>query len=1245
MSTPSPSGALAHFVASRIRFVRMFACIRGSRSGLINSIEVKRLMDLPSLWEASSGFQELLDTLSRRSRQAHVVGLAQSARRHLMAAVMKHLGGPGVVVGHHAGHAERIAEDLRMFLPDWEIVLWPANPYLPYEVIARSPEIASQRLAVLRRLEGGDLGRLLVVATAESMVGRLTPATAFRAAALDVVVGAELPIEKLLPRLVRLGYEREERVAARGQFALRGGILDVWDPALDVPARVEFFDDVVESVRWVDVASQRSRDPRESVRLGSVRELVLDEDAHVRGLSAMLKELRQAEARLRHADHAEAAGRLRQVVEEDLDRFTAFPGAGGDSLERYQALFYPRPGHLLTYFPTGTPPAVLWDEPGRVRETAQALERDAAERASALLSRGEILPGQGEAYVPLHEVEQAARAGVRLAFSSLLSRGQSDLGEVVSFSAKAGEIYHGRWDDFLEALEHHRNQGRRIVIAAQSAERSSRIAEALRGRDIPVRLMPPDRENAPEPREVVVLLATLEGGYSLPDLALHVFTDAEIQGRRRRHTRPNQEGSGPTIRLGELAIGDAVVHVHHGIGRYVGMKSMLIDGHEREYLELEYAAGDRVYVPTDQIMQIQKYVGAEGKEPKLSKLGGADWHRTKAKVRESVRDMAAELIRLYASREALPGHAFGPDTPWQQELEESFPYEETPDQLRCIQEIKIDMERPRPMDRLLCGDVGFGKTEVAIRATFKAVADGKQVAVLVPTTILAQQHFRTFEERLRGLPVRVELLSRFRTPKEQAQTLRRVRDGTADIVIGTHRLLGKDLHFKDLGLLIVDEEQRFGVVQKERIKQLSTGIDSLILTATPIPRTLQFSLFGLRDISLIETPPEDRFPVQTYVVEMSDELVQEAIRREVGRGGQVFYVNNRIENLDAALLRLRRLVPEVRLAFAHGRMHEDDLERTMIDFLEGEYDVLVATSIIESGLDMPRVNTLIVENADHLGLSQLYQLRGRVGRSNRLAYAYFTYQRDRALTEVAEKRLSAIQQFTDFGAGFQIAMRDLEIRGAGNILGAEQHGFLVSVGFDMYRQLLEEAIQELRGEAKRNISEEEVQTVVEIAVDAFIPNSYMSDSRDKMDAYRRIAAARDVRTVDDIEAEFVDRFGPVPVPTMNLLQVARIRTLAQAASIAFVREETGRTVLGISSLASIDGAGMTRLTERLRGQIRLEASASQVLLTIRHPGERTAESLDLVVSVLRELVLTESDAVDERRDGLGRVAVGEGVGR
>ncbi|MCL6595876.1 MAG: transcription-repair coupling factor [Firmicutes bacterium] len=1166
-------------------------------------------MQLTDLWHASPAFLDLEKTLGTPPGRAHVVGLSGSARRYLLAALVAARGGSALLVAHHAGAAQRLADDLETLLPSRPVAVWPANPYLPYEVIAKSPEVSIQRLAVVRRLLAGE--DLIVVATTESLLGRLLPVDVLRAAYRRLAVGERVDLAEWLFHLARLGYERADRVAAQGQFALRGGILDVWDPTSPQPVRIELFDDEVESIRDVEVASQRSHGGRPEVVVGPAREMFADAEAQRRGTAALRREYGAALSRLRYSGREEAARRLEETVGADLDRLEA--GADPSLAERYAPLFYPRPGHLLAYF--ARPPLVAIDEPLRVRETAAALEKEAAERAAVLLEQGEMVPGQAHVYVPLATVDTESQRGPRLALSALLARGQGDLGPVFSFPSKPGEIYHGRWDDFVQALEHHRQQGRRMVVAAATVERAHRLAEAIRHRDLPVRLMPKADEAAPAAREVVVLHGPLEGGFSLPDLGLVVFTDAEIQGRKRRRGR-SPSAPGTAIRLGELAVGDVVVHVHHGIGRYVGMKPMKIDGRDREYLEIEYAGGDRVFVPTDQISLVQKYIGPEGKEPRLSRLGGGDWHRTKARVRESVRDMAQELIRLYAAREALPGHAFSPDQPWQRELEDSFPYEETPDQLRAIAEIKADMERPRPMDRLLCGDVGFGKTEVAIRAAFKAVADDKQVAVLVPTTILAQQHYRTFEERLRGLPVKVDLLSRFRTPKEQASVLRRLAEGSVDIVIGTHRLLAKDVRFRDLGLLIVDEEQRFGVAQKERIKALATGVDCLTLTATPIPRTLQFSLFGLRDISLIETPPEDRFPVQTYVVEMSDELVVEAVRREIGRGGQVFYVHNRIESMDGTLARLRRLLPEVRIAVAHGRMREEDLERTMIDFLEGEYDLLLATSIIESGLDMPRVNTLIVENADHLGLAQLYQLRGRVGRSNRLAYAYFTYQRDRALSEVAEKRLSAIQQFTDFGAGFQIAMRDLEIRGAGNILGSEQHGFIVSVGFDMYRQLLEEAIEELRGESRSRAPEP---AQVEIALDAYIPATYMPDSRDKMDMYRRIAAAHDPRSVDELEEECQDRFGPPPPPVRNLLAVARIRCLAEEAGVRYVREEDERTVFGLAGVTAVNGAGLAALAEEMRGRVRLVASGNEVVLTLRHPGQKAEEALESLVEVLRRL--------------------------
>jgi transcription-repair coupling factor (superfamily II helicase) len=1176
-----------------------------------------RPMRLTELWQGSSTFADVEASLRRPTGRAHVVGLSGTARRYLLAGLLARLHGPALLVAHHAGAAQRLADDLDTLATGRHVAVFPASPYLPYEVIAQSPEITTQRLAVLRRLLDGD--DLVVVATTESLLGRLTPAEIFRRAHREVSKGDRLPLQEVLPALVDLGYEREERVAARGQFALRGGILDIWDPTAAAPVRIELFDDEVESIRGVEVASQRSRDPLESVRIGPVREFVLARESAREGLERLRQEYRAQLARLRQTDRAAAAERLAETVGEDLRRLSEHLVA--EAAERHGALFYPAPGDLLEYF--ARPPLLVVDEPVRVRETATSLEREAAARAATLLERGEMVPGQAHVYVPLGRVEDTGRTGARLYLSALLARGQGELGTVFSFPAKPGEIYHGRWDDFITSLEHHREHGRRVVVAAATVDRAHRIAEAVGNRGLPVRLMPAEGDAAPNPRETVVLYGPLEGGFSLPDLDLVVFTDAEIQGRRRRRSRAG-EAPGQAIRLGELAIGDIVVHVNHGLGRYVGMKTMQIDGHDREYLEIEYAARDRVFVPTDQIGLVQKYIGPEGKEPRLSRLGGGEWHRAKARVKESVRDMAEDLLKLYAEREARPGFAFGPDQPWQRDLEDSFPYDETPDQLRAITEIKTDMERPRPMDRLLCGDVGFGKTEVAIRAAFKAVADGKQVAVLVPTTILAQQHFRTFEERLHGLPVKIDLLSRFRAPREQAQVVRALASGSVDIVIGTHRLLAKDVAFRDLGLLIVDEEQRFGVAQKERIKTLSTGVDCLTLTATPIPRTLQFSLFGLRDVSLIETPPEDRFPVQTYVVELSDDLVAEAVRREVGRGGQVFYVHNRIESMDGVLLRLRRLMPEVRIAVAHGRMREEELESAMIDFLEGEHDLLLATSIIENGLDMPRVNTLIVENADHLGLAQLYQLRGRVGRSNRLAYAYFTYQHDRALTEVAEKRLTAIQQFTDFGAGFQIAMRDLEIRGAGNILGAEQHGFIVSVGFDMYRQLLEEAIDELRGEARAAQPEP---ATIEIALDAYIPDAYMPDSRDKMDIYRRIAAAHDDTLVDDLEAECHDRFGPPPAPVANLLAVARMRCLAEMAGIRYVREDEERTLFGLASVGRMNGAGLASLSDAMRGRVRLAASGNEVVITLRHPGQKTQDVVESIIEVLCHLRPGAADGV------------------
>ncbi|MCL2336372.1 MAG: transcription-repair coupling factor, partial [Firmicutes bacterium] len=686
-----------------------------------------------------------------------------------------------------------------------------------------------------------------------------------------------------------------------------------------------------------------------------------------------------------------------------------------------------------------------------------------------------------------------------------------------------------------------------------------------------------------QPGSVVIAHGQLSGGFELVNAKLVIITEGEIFGQRKRRRREQQGESESRLEpFSDLKTGDYVVHVNHGIGRYQGIVPLDIGEIRKDYLLIKYAGADKLYVPTDQVGLLQKYLGAEADAPKLSKLGGAEWNRVKSRVREAVRDIAQDLLALYAARETVQGYAYGPDTVWQREFEDSFPYEETADQIKAINEVKRDMESRRTMDRLLCGDVGYGKTEVALRASFKAVMEGKQVAVLVPTTILAQQHYNTFRERFARYPVQVEMLSRFRTNREQNQIVSGLAAGRIDIVIGTHRLVQDDIAFKDLGLVVVDEEQRFGVSHKEKLKQLRHTVDVLTLTATPIPRTLHMSLVGVRDTSLLETPPENRFPVQTYVLEEGPELIREAIRRELNRDGQVYFVHNRVADLDRIAGWIKSLAPEARVMTAHGQMREESLEQIMLDFIDGAYDILVCTTIIESGLDIPNVNTLIVKEANNFGLAQLYQLRGRVGRANRLAYAYLTFRKDRVINEVAEKRMAAIREFTEFGSGYKIAMRDLEIRGAGNLLGAEQHGHIAAVGFDLYCRLLEEAVQEARGEKVEPV----VETVVELPVEAYIPADYITDVNQKVELYRRIASLRREEEVPELEEELVDRFGDLPAAVVNLLRVARIRVVAGGLKVKAISRQSGFYRLLIAANHNLTGEQLVAIGERYRHRVK-----------------------------------------------------------
>lgn len=1187
---------------------------------------------LLQLVQSSPEFSSLYDGLRRGFAEQMVYGVTGSLKSALLAALRERTGRPALVITATIQQAELFRADLETWLPGQDVVLFPPMEYLPFEVVAHSPEVISQRLAVLERLARGE--NLVVVAPAAALYRCLTPHEVFRRSLLTLAPGQAIGRDELVARLTRQGYERVDMVESKGHVAVRGEIVDFFPLASEYPLRVAFWGDEIDEIRRFDPATQRTVERVEWVTVGPAREFILPEGGVEQAIARIRRELTEAVARLRRIqareaesraeaeaaepaageeagagrsgrgrrrrkdaprlplDAVDAAQKLEERVEGHLAKLEEqiyFPG-----LEQYATFFYDQLETLIDYFPER--PLILVDEPARIRDASVEAEGREADRQAAMMERGHLLPGQLGLYLNFQALLQRCRQGSALYFSAL-GRGIPGIrpANEVGLSVTAVQEFHGQWPLFEEELKRWKKQGYRIVILVGTEDRQRRIRELLQEADVESGAGAPGSPVAlPLPGAVWVGVGTVDSGFLWPGQRLVVVTDREIQGRQRRRRRGVVQtaaaaSSRHAARISsyqDLQVGDYVVHATHGIGRYLGVRSETILGVTRDYLVIQYEGSDQLKIPTEQVNQIQKYIGAEGHEPKLNRLGGGEWAKVKSRVKESIREMAAELLRLAALRETLPGTAFPPDTPWQREFEDAFPYEETPDQLKAIAEIKADMEKPRPMDRLLLGDVGYGKTEVALRAAFKAATAGKQVAILVPTTILAQQHYATCKSRFEGFPINVAVLNRFKSPKEQAEILRGLADGTIDIVIGTHRLLSDDVKFKDLGLLIVDEEQRFGVAHKERIKQLRASVDVLTLSATPIPRTLHMAMVGLRDMSIITTPPEDRYPVETFVAEYDDALVQDAIGRELARGGQVFYVHNRIQTLDEVAARLHRLVPEARIAVAHGQMPEDRLEKIVLDFMDGEYDVLVATTIIENGIDMPQVNTIIVEDADHLGLSQLYQLRGRVGRSNRLAYAYFLYRRDKVLTEASEKRLKAIKDFTELGSGFKIAMRDLEIRGAGNLLGPEQHGFIVSVGFDLYCQLLEEAVRELKGEPA---PEPEMQPNIELHVDAFISDQYVPDARQKIDAYKRIIAVRTLEDVEDVADELFDRFGSLPDPVKNLLDIARLRVHCSRLGITSISQMRDRvTVKFLPSAARavpLDRLAMLGRRPEFRGRI------------------------------------------------------------
>jgi transcription-repair coupling factor (superfamily II helicase) len=1038
---------------------------------------------------------------------------------------------------------ERETEDLvtalQGLLPPESVVGYPAWETLPHERLSPRADTVGRRLAVLRRLRHPDLddpttGRVsVVVAPVRSLLqpqaaglGDLSPVT--------LQAGDETDFDQAVSALSDIAYVRVDMVERRGEFAVRGGILDVFPPTEDHPVRVEFWGDTVEEVRYFAVADQRSL---EVATLGlwapPCRELLLTDDVRER-------------ARALSIQHPELAEMLDKLAE----------GIPVEGMEALTPVLLDRLVLLVDELPAGAHLVVC--DPERVRSRAADMVSTSQEFLAASWAAA---AGGGKAPIDLGPAAYRAIADVRghtlelgIPWWSITPFASDETDDrAATSSAHAVESYRGDTKRAFDDVRAWLRDGWRIVLVTEGHGSAERLAEVLRGEDLPARL-DASIESSVEPGVVHVTTGGIGAGFTSELMKLAVICESDLTGAR---TSTRDMSRMPSKRRGTidpltLKAGDAVVHEQHGVGRYVDMVQRTVAGATREYLVIEYAPSkrgqprDRLYVPSDSLDQVTKYVGGEA--PSLDKMGGGDWAKRKGRARKAVREIAAELIRLYAARMSAPGHAFGADTPWQHELEDAFAYVETPDQLAAIDEVKADMQAPHPMDRVICGDVGYGKTEIAVRAAFKAVMDGKQAAVLVPTTLLAQQHFGTFSERFASFPVAVRVLSRFQTDGERTEILAGLADGTVDVVIGTHRLLQPETRFHDLGLVVVDEEQRFGVEHKEFLKRLRTSVDVLTMSATPIPRTLEMSITGIREMSVIQTPPEERHPVLTFVGAYDERQISAAVRRELLREGQVFYVHNRVESIERAARRLRELVPEARVQVAHGQMHEHQLEQVMLGFWEREYDVLVCTTIVENGLDISNANTLVIERGDLLGLSQLHQLRGRVGRGRERAYAYVLYPPEKPLTEEAHDRLATIAQHADLGAGMQVAMKDLEIRGAGNLLGGEQSGHIAAVGFDLYMRLVGEAVAEFKGERLEELSD----VRVELPVDAHLPHDYIPGERLRLDAYRRLAAAQTDEDVEAVRAELRDRFGELPPVVESLLAVASFRVFARSWGITDV---------------------------------------------------------------------------------------------
>jgi transcription-repair coupling factor (superfamily II helicase) len=1091
--------------------------------------------------------------------------------------IIRERGGQTLIVTSSYAKAKRLAEDLSFFV-EQKIYLIPDEEQLFLKYEAKSHGSLEERLAALKALLSGE--SCVVIAPVLGAVKKLAPHRIFEENTVRFTRGEEADLEQVKRSLAFMGYERAAFIESKGQYSIRGGIVDVFPADAEYPYRIEFFDAEVDSVRSFDPVTQRSVDNLASATIYPAEQMVQEENLFRRAAEKLAKAYDGHARRL--------TGQQQERLIQRKDRLLEFieNTANVQLLENYIHYFYDDTEYLWDYMKPGG--AVMLEDPDRIREVLDFREKEDKEDFKAMLERGEAVPGDYKAFPGKADLDSLYKQSVTFFFTPFQKqlRGADRLDASIHIASKQAPVFNGRMDFLETEMKGYLKQNFEVTIVCATEERIENLQNFI--------------EHFDGSGRIRLVKGSLTSGMEYPEEKLVYLWDGDIFTTQKHRKAKTAEKRGKPIKaFTDIRKGDYVVHENHGIGKFIGVEQLTIQKVKKDYLKIKYAGEDMLYVPVEQMDMIQKYIGADGAAPRINKLSGGEWKKVKAKAKAAIATMAKELLEISAERRAQGGHTFAPDSIWQREFEDLFPYEETADQLRCIKEIKADMEKPISMERLLCGDVGYGKTEVAARAIFKCISDSKQAAVLVPTTILANQHYYTFKDRFERFPFKVEMLSRFRNEKQQETIVEAVKKGNVDVLIGTHRMLSQDIGFKDLGLLVIDEEQRFGVQHKEAIKRLRKNVDVLTLSATPIPRTLHMSLVGIKDMSLIEEPPEERYPVQTYVLEQDEELIRDAIQRELDRDGQVYVVYNRVRGIYKAAALIQALVPEASVVVGHGQMNEKQLEDVMIDFVNHETNVLVSTTIIESGIDIPNVNTIIILDADRFGLSQLYQLRGRVGRSTRLAYAYLMYQKDKVLSEVAEKRLRAIREFTEFGAGFHIAMRDLEIRGAGNLLGTEQHGHMMNIGYELYCKLVDDAVRALGGEI---VNPDREETSIEIDVPAYIPDDYISDELLKLQMYKKIAAIRDEEDKTEIIDELIDRFGEPPAEVENLVKVSHIRAMAESAGIARVHEEQKKIVFDFLEKNRLTPQIMAALSEEFGMGILIHAGVKP-FIKINHNGK------------------------------------------